>query len=332
MPKIRDVANKACVSTATVSHVLNDSRLVSATLRKRVLVAVRELGYTPDPLARSLRTRRSNLIALVIPDISNPYFPDVARGAQDGAEAHGYLAIVCNTDWQGVRERRFLEMMLRQRVGGVILNPAEVSAEELFALQRSRIPIVLVGQQIDHPALDRVAYDNMAATHDVLEHLYARGHRAVAHIGGIQTTASGRLRRAAYLAWVAKRGLPVRSEYVSEGDFTQEGGHRAMQRLLACRPRPTAVFAANDFMALGALLALQEAGVAVPKDVAVVGFDNIERATYSMPPLTTVGFPRYEMGKMAVDLLFQRILRGGDRKGEQRCLPHELIVRASTGG
>ena len=330
MAVMKDVAARAHVSVTTVSHVLNKTRVVAPAISERVLAAAHALNYVPDPIARGLRTRRTSLIALVIPDISNPYFPEVARGAQDVADQHGYLAIVCNTDWQGTRERRFLDIMRRQRVEGVILNPAEVTAEELQLFHRGGIPIVLVGEQITDPAFDQVAYDNMQATRDLLEYLYTRGHRRIAHLGGLRTTASGRLRHAAYCAWLEEKGLPACPEYVSEGPFTQEEGRQSMCRMLRTNPRPTAIFAANDLMAIGAITALRSSGVAVPRDIAVVGFDNIDQAAYVLPPLTTVSYPKYDMGKTAAEILLQRVRRGLPRTGKRHMVPHRLVIRESA--
>ncbi len=327
---MKDVAAKAGVSVTTVSHVLNKTRFVSADVAKRVGAAVRELSYEPDPIARGLRSRRTNLIALVIPDISNPFFPELARGVQDVTDKSGYVAILCNTDRNGARELRFLDTLRRQRVEGLILNPAEATPEPLLQLQEAGIQVVLIGQQISHPAFDAIMIDNARAAGDIMAHLIERGHRRIAHLAGFRATSSGRYRWDGYLASLQEHGLSVDQDLVVEAGFTKEQGHQAMHRLLAVRPLPTAVFAVNDLVAIGALTALREAGLRVPDDMAVAGFDDIDEAACITPGLTTIRQPTYEMGKTAAELLFRRLSKGAPRRRQRVVLSHQLVVRDST--
>ena len=332
MVTMKDVAARAGVSVTTVSHVLNKTRFVTPEVSQRVMTAISELSYAPDPVARGLRSRRTNLIALVIPDINNPFFPELARGAQDVADDHNYVAILCNTDRKGTRERRFLETLRRQRVEGLILNPAEVTAGELLTLQAGGVEIVLLGQQISHPAFDVVMIDNVQGAHDMVSYLIKCGHKRIAHLGGLRSASSGRLRYEGYLRALEEHGLAADPALISEGAFTKQEGHAAMHRLLAVRPLPTAIFAVNDLVAVGALMALKEAGVRVPQDVAIAGFDNIDEAACIEPALTTINQPKYEMGKAAAELLF-RCLESGKtpRQCQHIILSHELVARASTG-
>jgi len=327
---IEDVAARAGVSIATVSHVLNRTRFVSPELTERVLAAVRDLDYEPDPVARGLRNRSTNLVALVIPDITNPYFPAFARGAQDVVAEHGYAAIVCNTDRNPDREREFLHMLRRQRVEGIILNPAGAAADEILPIQASGIAIVLLGEQINHPKFDAVMIDNVQAAFDMVSYLIKRGHRRIAHLAGWQTIISGRQRLQGYRRALEMHGLAVDNTLVIEGPWTKSGGSEAMRRLLAVRPLPTAVFAANDLMAIGAMIAVQQAGLKIPDDVAVAGFDDIEEAGCVAPALTTVNQPKYEIGRRAAQILLRRLHKEGPRKRQRVVLPHQLVIRASA--
>jgi DNA-binding LacI/PurR family transcriptional regulator len=247
------------------------------------------------------------------------------------ADEHDYVAILCNTDRKGTRERRFLETLRRQRVEGIILNPAEVTAEELLVLQADGVQIVLLGQQISHPAFDVVMIDNVQGARDVVSHLIACGHTRIAHLGGLRSASSGCLRYEGYCAALREHGLPLDPTLVTEGAFSKQEGQAAMQRLLAVRPLPTAVFAVNDLVAIGAFMALSQAGLRVPHDVALAGFDNIDEAACITPALTTVNQPKYEMGRAAAEVLFRRLNGKPPRKRQRVTLAHQLIVRASTG-
>lgn len=329
MATIKDVATRSRVSVATVSHVINNTRFVTPELRDRVVTAMRELDYEPDPLARGLRNKRTNMIALVIPDISNPYFPELARGVQDVANQNGYVAILCNTDRDITQERRILHILSRQHVEGIIINPAGVTADDVLPIQSRGVPIVVFGHQIAHPAFDAVMVDDHQASHDIVAHLITRGHRRIAHLGSPRPH-SGRLRYEGYLQALQEHGLPLESDLVTEGPWTQKGGYGAVRVLLQRRPLPTAVFAANDLMAIGAMLGIQEAGLRIPDDIAVAGFDNIDQAACVTPSLTTVHQPKYEAGKKLAEILFHRLRKEAPLDPQHIILPYDLVIRAST--
>jgi DNA-binding LacI/PurR family transcriptional regulator len=329
MPTIKDVAARAEVSVATVSHVINNTRFVTPELRDRVLAVMQEMDYEPNLVARGLRSNRTNLVALVIPDISNPYFPELARGVQDVANQNGYVTILGNTDRDIVQEQRLLHILSRQRVEGIIINPAGVTAEDLLPIQSSGVPIVIFGHQIAHPSFDSVMIDDRLAARDLVAHLIERGHRRIAHLGSPRPN-SGRLRYEGYVQALEEHGLPLDVNQVTEGPWTQKGGHAAMQTLLQRRPLPTAVFAANDLMAIGAMLAIQEAGLRIPGDIAVAGFDNIDQAACVTPSLTTVHQPKYDTGKKLAEILFCRLRKDAPRDPQRIVLPYSLELRAST--
>ena len=327
---MKDVAQQAGVSPSTVSHVINDTRFVSQQLRDRVLHAMRELNYQPSAVARSLRTKRTQVVALVIPDITNPYFPEVARGVQDVAEENEYSVILCNTDRVRGRELRFLKALRGQRVDGLILNPSEVTSGDLQDLQDAQIPVVLIGSQIDHPDLDVVMVDNVQGAHDAVSHLIDLGHRRIGLVGGSRAASSGEQRFQGYIRAMADHDIPIDEEIITEGRFTREGGYESMKRLLALQSPPTAVFASSDVMAIGALMAIQEEGLQVPNDVSLVGFDDIAEASTTTPKLTTVSQPKYQTGQVAAQLLFDRVEGASPGERQKIVLSHQLVIRDST--
>ncbi len=327
MSNIADVARQAGVSPSTVSHVINASRFVRDETRERVLSAMRELNFQPNAVARNLRTKRTQMIALVIPDITNPYFPEVARGVQDAAEENDYVVVLCNSDRTLSREVRLLNTLRQQRVEGVILNPSEVTREDLHRLRDVGISVVLIGSQIDDPEFDLVMVDNVQGACDAVKHLIELGHRRIGLVGGPRTTSSGIQRYQGYVRGLNEHGLAVDDDLIAECDFTYEGGHECMTRLLAHRP-PTAVFVANDVMALGAMTAVEEVGLTIPDDVSLVGFDDIPEA--SRAKLTTIAQPKYQTGVEATRLLFERAKYGHVWRRKKVVLEHKLVVRSST--
>ena len=330
MATMKDVAQRAGVSPSTVSHVINETRFVSQQLRDRVLHAMRELNYQPSAVARSLRTKRTQVVALVIPDITNPYFPEVARGVQDVAEENEYSVILCNTDRVRGRELRFLKALRGQWVDGLILNPSEVTFGDLQDLQDAQIPVVLIGSQIDHPDLDVVMVNNVQGAYDAVSHLIDLGHRRIGLVGGQRAASSGEQRFQGYIRALADHDIPVDEEIITEGRFTREGGYESMKRLLALQSPPTAVFASSDVMAIGALMAIQEQGLQVPNDVSLVGFDDIAEASTTTPKLTTVSQPKYQTGEVAAQLLFDRVEGASPGERQKIVLSHQLVIRDST--
>jgi DNA-binding LacI/PurR family transcriptional regulator len=330
MTTIKDVAQAADVSTATVSHVINRTRYVSDEVQQRVLQAMERLNYQPNAVARGLRTKRTHLLALVIPDITNPFFTDLARGFQDAADQSGYVVVVCNTDRALEHELRFLDILRQQRVDGLVLNPTMVTAEDLKRLLKAQVVVVLIGSQIDDPEFDLVMVDNIRAGADAAQHLIDLGHRRIGLICGPRTTSSGLQRYKGYCQAFERNDLPVLEEWVVEGHFTQEGGYACMQRILSQRPLPTAVFAASDVMALGAKMAIEDAGLCIPEDMSLVGFDDIPKVTWVSPKLSTIAQPRYQMGWEAARLLIDRIEQNISPTRRKVVMEHKLVVREST--
>jgi DNA-binding LacI/PurR family transcriptional regulator len=330
MTTIKDVAQAADVSTATVSHVINGTRYVSDDVRRRVLEAMELLNYQPNAVARGLRTKKTRLLALVIPDITNPFFTDLARGFQDAADQRGYVVVLCNTDRALERELRFLDILQQQRVDGLVLNPTMVTAEDLRRLLMAQVAVVLIGSQIDDPDFDLVMVDNIRGGADAVQHLIDLGHDRIGLVCGPRTTSSGLQRYQGYCQALELNGLPYVDALVAEGNFTYEGGYTCMQRILAQQPLPTAIFATSDVMALGAKKAIEDFGLCIPTELSLIGFDDIPRVSMVDPKLTTIAQPRYQMGWESARLLIDRIEQSTPPTRRKVVMEHKLVVRGST--
>ncbi len=331
---IEQVADLAQVSRSTVSRVLNDHPNVSRTVRERVLRVIDETGYTPEAAARSLASRRADAIGVLIPRstgfiFTDPFFHHVIQGITDASTRRGYFLMLATVTSE--MERGFYNRILRSRhFDGVIMLSSDIDDPILPLLIRDRTPLVMIGH---HPYLQKVDWvdvDNREGARQAVEHLIGLGHRCIATITGPLQMVAALDRRDGYKQALLEAGLPIQADLIVEGDFTQEGGFVAMKRLLSGSPHPTAVFVASDSMAVGALRAAHEAGFSVPRDLALVGFDDLPIASYSNPPLTTVHQPIYEIGATAAELLLDR-LEGKCGGTSQVCLETRLVIRDSSG-
>jgi len=327
-PTIKDVARLAGVSKTTVARVVNhEDHRVSAETRERVLQAIEMLGYERNVIASSLRTNQTFIVALSIPDIMNPFWPEVARGVQDTLEAHGYTIALLNSDWDAEREANHLQTVRRNHFDGLILNPIRITNAELRAL---KTPTVLLGSGDDYPDFDSIGSDSAGAVTIALEHLIGLGHTRIGLIAGISQRRAPDTRYFCYLETHQRHGLPLDPALVIRCPYSQAEGAAAMRRLMALDQPPTAVLAGNDLLAIGALLAMREDGVSVPDDVSLVGIDDIDASRATTPPLTTVAKPKYEIGVQAANLLLERM--GGNQAQTPRhvVLAGELKIRATT--
>ncbi|MER5177299.1 LacI family DNA-binding transcriptional regulator [Streptomyces sp. NPDC002896] len=323
---IKDVAAAARVSPTTVSHVLSGNRPVNEQTAARVRSVVNRLGYVPASLARSLQAGSTSVIGLMIPDISNTFFAELAKGAEDAAHDLGYGVILCNTEFDAEREDRYLGMIRSRFIDGMVYASGSPPSRRRLESLLGRFPIALADEEVDglEGALIATA-DHEAGGRLVGEHLRVLGHRRALMVTGPLELKSG----------VARAGGFVKAfqGHVTErvGDFKEHSGYRLVSELLAAgHPDFTAVFAANDLMAFGALMALREAGLSVPRDVSVVGFDDIRAASLAHPSLTTVHQPAYDVGRTATAQLLQYVCRGEVPPASRHTLPVELKVRAST--
>lgn len=324
---IAHVASRAGVSPTTVSHVLSGKRVVGASTRDTVLTAIQELGYRPNQIARNLRTRQSHMIAVVVADISNPFYAVLTRGLADEVDAAGYGTYVCNTDGLHDREKKFFEDVLDRGVDGIVLASGETT-ELPFGPADYVTPIVCIGGQLDHPRSDSVVADDESGSRDATAFLLERGYQRVAMIQG--PTHAADARTAGFRTALTSGGLTAPASRLVRGDWTRAGGQWAMRQLLEAPERPDAVFCANDLMAIGAIDVAHELGLAVPGDVAVVGFDDVDAATIVSPQLTTVRNQAYDAGRTAGDLLLSRMTGRYTGEGRTIVIPCPLVVRDSA--
>lgn len=327
MVTIVDVARAAGVSTATVSRVLNNHPQVNPRLAEIVQAAVAELGYRPSRVARSLRTRRSRVWALLISDIRNPFFTDMVRGVEDVAYAAGYSLILCNDEEDAAKEASYVELAIAENIAGVILTPTG-GATDLTPLLEARIPVVVADRGLAAD-VDSVAIDNVAGAEEAVRHLLASGYRRIGCVTGPVTTSTGADRYAGYRRALESGGIGADESLVRFADFREAGGRAAMEELLALAKPPDAVFVANNLMSIGALHAIAAAGLAIPDQVAVVGFDDMSWATLLNPPLTTVAQPTYDLGVETARLLQSR-LDGYSGTARRVTLAPTLRIRGSS--
>ena len=326
---IRDVAAVAGVSPATVSRVLNGKQDVAVDLRQRVLGAVTDLGYRRNGPARSLRTRAAMVLGLIISDISNPFFTAVVRGAEDQAQLAGYSLVLANADEDVDKEARYLEVAAAEQMAGVLLSPASLTRTSIDVLLERGIPVVTIDRRLAGAPVDSVTVNNYQAARTAGQHLIGQGCRRVGFIAGPVQTTTGASRLAGYRAALRAAGRLPDPSLIAYADFRTEGGYAATRQLLRQRRRPDGLLFANNLMTVGGLRAIAEAGLAIPDDIAVVGFDDAIWATALRPPLTVVAQPTYEIGQTAAKLLLRRV--DGEAFPPRRIvLQAELIERASS--
>jgi DNA-binding LacI/PurR family transcriptional regulator len=330
MVTVKDVADLANVSTATVSRVLNNYPQVADETRSRVLWAMQELGYQPSRVARRLRVKGTQILGLIISDIANPFFPSVVRGIEDIAYANQYTLLLCNSDEDPARARLYVNVLQAERVAGIIISPADENSTSCEPLIRNDVPIVAMDRRLRLFDVDTVLVDNVKGAYQATSHLIRLGHRRIGLIGGPFRITTGRERREGYEKALRESGLELDQRLIKVGDFKQDSGYRRACELLEMEDRPTAIFAANNLMTLGALNAIHERGLDIPGDVAIVGFDDMPWAPSLDPPLTAVAQPTYELGCTAINLLLQRIA-DKDREIVEMKLEPTLIIRDSCG-
>jgi LacI family transcriptional regulator len=332
MVGIKDVARQAGVSVGTVSNVINRPDMVSADTRARVLEVIDELGYVRSESARQLRAGRSRIIALLVLDMANPFFVEVASGAERAARETGLGVMLCNSAESPAEEADYLGLFAEQRVRGVLVTPADTTGRNLESFRRHGIPYVFVDRVVPSAEACSVSVDDIAGGRLAAEHLIEQGHEHILYISGPMHLTQCQDRRTGALAALAAAGLPPEALSHIEADrLDVPSGRDAGARLLGMSRRPTAVFCANDLLALGVLQSLYAAGIAVPHEIALVGYDDIEFAAAAAVPLTSVRQPAYRMGRAAADLLIEET--GDDAEAHEHrriVLQPELVVRGST--
>jgi len=327
---IKDVARLAGVSITTVSHVINETRYVSDELRGRVLAAMQELNYRRNVLARSLRRGETRTIGLVVPDNSNPFFAEVARIVEDVGFEKGYSVILCNSDGSLEKEAAYISVLIAKQVDGVIFIAAGSKHEHLHELTAQGIPVVVADRDIPQSLADVVLVDNEKGGYEATRYLLSLGHRRIACIAGPSDLTPSADRVRGYRRAQKEAGISIEEGWIVPGDFRYQGGEAAAARLLRLGEPPSAIFACNDVMAIGALRTLQNAGLQVPGDVSIIGFDDIPLASAVSPALTTVAQPTAELSTLAARCLISRIQNDRDDEPRQRSvLETRLVVRDS---
>lgn len=331
MITIHDVAQRAGVSPVTVSRVINGVANVNPETRARVERAIRELGYLPNRAARSLRVRQTHTLALLVPDITNAFWTTVARGVEDAAQTRGYSVLLCNTDENPLKQSSYLEAVLQQRVDGVILAPCDTDPSRLAALQIHQTPAVLIDRRVTDWDGDWVISDSLGGARALVEHLVHLGRRSIAMVTGPRGTSTAEDRVAGYRLALLSAGLAFDPRLVRYGEFRAPSGREQIHRMLDEGLRPDAILAANNVLAMGVLEALNERGLSVPQEVALVCFDDLPDLAQFFPFLTVAAQPAYDMGLNAAQLLLSRIDAAGPLQPRQVVLPVRLILRYSCG-
>ena len=330
MATIKDVAALAGVSFTTVSHVMNQTRPVSTPVAAKVNAAIKQLNYVPSGVARSLRGSQTGTIGLLVPNNTNSYFAELARGIEDYCERNDYCVFLCNSDDDVRKQTNYLRVLREKRIDGLIVASAGDDAVLAELLEAARVPVVMVDRQIAGLLADAVQIDHEAGAYLATRHLLELGHRAIACISGPSGMDVSTLRVDGFLRAMAERELPVALEAIVQSDFSSPGGYAAAKHLFQTI-KPSAIFASNDMMGIGTLRAAAELGLRVPQDVSVIGFDDIELGRYVFPALTTVGQPILLLGETTAQTLLARI--NGSLLGEphRQIMPPRLTVRESTG-
>lgn len=331
MPTMKDVAIEAGVSVGTVSNVLNKKGNVKEEKEKRVLAAIEKLKFQYNLTAKTLKTQKSNDIGLVLPNIRNPYYPEVARGVEDEAQKKSFSVFLCNTDRSEAKEREYITSLLAKNVRGLIIMKHQIKEEELLLLC-GNVPFVLVDTDpavADEKGIPYINNSNYEGVQSGIKYLRDRGHKKIGFIYGLHDSYSSYCRYQSFMDYNRDHGIELNEDYIVNGNYTMDGGYLAMQEILKCREFPTAIFAANDLMAIGAIQAIREKNLSVPEDISVMGYDDISFANIVTPTLTTIHQPTYELGVKSVQLLLEEE-KGKEKNSKVQLSDNKLMIRNSV--
>ena len=331
MPNIRDVAQRAGVAPITVSRVINGTGYVSDELRQRVEQAISDLNYVPNRLGPSMRSKRSNTVGLVVTDITNPFWTTVVRGVEDAAYKAGYHLFLCNSDESVFKEREYVELLLSRQVDGFLIVPAETQFDVLELIQNQGKPIVLLDRYIKTRDIDIVRGDSEGAGYVLTEHLLGLQHQDIALLNGPQLASTALERARGFRRAMTEAGYMEESARILWGEYTQDSGYYQTLEALQWRPRPTALIAANNFIALGAVRVLDNFGLHIPRDISLAVIDDLPEAIMLRPFFTSADQPAYEMGFLAAITLFERLLQPPETEFKDIMLPFEMKIRSSSG-
>lgn len=329
---IKDIAREANISYSTVSRALAGNPQVNEESRNKILKLANDMGYTPNALAKGLVTKSTYTIGLIITDITNPFFPEVAQGVEDCANRNGYQVFLCNSNWSVQREKEYLYKLYSSRVDGIVISPASDDLSHIVDSQ-FQVPIVFAAQKPQSNGCNYVTVDHFKSATIAVEYLVKLGHKKIAYIGGLLSTNSGIDRFNGYKSILKKYNIPMIANYIIHGGYTQASGYQfAKELLLLNQELPTAIVAGNDITALGIIQAIEEYGLKVPSDISVIGFDDISFASLDKIQLTTVYLPKYAIGEESMEVLIQKIQNPKDTEGKHRILEPKLIVRKTCRG
>lgn len=335
MPSIREVAARAGVSLGTVSNVLNHPEIVAASTRERVLQVIKELGFVRNGSAHQLRSGSSLCIGLVVLDVANPFFTEVARGVEDAANEAGYVVILCNSDDSAEKELRYLHVLEEQRTAGILITPVQDDPGYLERLRQQEIAVVLLdrsGGSSEPGNLCSIAVDDVLGGELATRHLLELGHRRIAFVSGPLSIRQCAERRAGMVRAIEAAGLDPQQVILDVPTASQNAtsGEKCVDLLLHAQCRPTATFCANDLLALGVMRGLRQHGIAIPEEMALIGYDDVEFASSLSPALTSVRQPKYQLGYTATELLLNEVNEAWQHQHKQVVYQPELIIRAST--
>lgn len=329
-PKLEDIANRTGFSIATISRVLSNSQYpVKPAVREKIIQVAQEMGYRPNLSARSLRTDRTNTIGILVDDLMSPFTPPVVRGIQDYLKDNDFMSLIVNSDWDPEQERGALDALISRPVDGIIfVEYSHLTSNE--ALDKANKPGVFVHRLFGTNIHNSVVPDDCYGAELAVRHLVSLGHRKIAYINGPESWHNSKERLSGYRDELERSGIEFNNQWVMPGDWEVDGGYQSTKDLLKLKDRPTAIFAGNDLMALGAIYAIQDAGLSVPRDIAVVGYDNREFTRIVRPGITTVVMPVYEMGRIAAGIMLSQIAEG-KRDDDEIKVKGELIIRDTCG-
>jgi DNA-binding LacI/PurR family transcriptional regulator len=329
MVSIKDVAIAAGVSTATVSRVLADKPYVRGEVRDRVMAVVKELNYSPNRVARNLRSRKSNVIGLIVSDIENPFFQQISRAVEDVAYEQGYSVMLCNNDENPEKEILYLHLLRDENVAGIILSPTRQTADNFSATSELNIPMVVVDRRVSDAEVDNIVIDNVQAAHTITTHLIEHGYRRISAIFGIGST-TGRERREGFVQALKAYDLQPSADLVKYANPREDDGFNTTLKMLQLPEPPEAILTSNSLLAAGALHALRESKKTIPEEIAFASFDETTWAKLVVPALTVIEQPTHDIGRTATELLIKRI-QDPTRSTREITLKSKLIVRQSCG-
>ncbi|MDN4055814.1 LacI family DNA-binding transcriptional regulator [Massilia sp. YIM B02763] len=328
MATMKQVAERAGVSISTVSHVINNTRVVSDDVRQRVLGVIAEMRYIPSAVARSLKNDKTNMIGVLVPDSSNPYFAELIRWLEDAAFEAGYNIILCNAQGGAAKQAAYLRLLMEKRIDGLVLVVSSADRERELLTRAETVPIIQIERALPGLEADAILAGEPGGAAQAAHHLLELGHRDIACVAGPASLPRTRERLGGFLRAMEEAGRPVPRERIVHEAFTSAGGYAAFNRLLTSDRPPSAIFATSDLMAFGGLWAAREIGVRVPEQLSVIGFDDLDGVGYTSPPLTTVAPPKRDMARLALAWLVERI-RGGQAAQRRTALESRLVLRAT---